>query len=107
MFAFVPGAFVKIKEYDTSLRRDHLLMHHKFVVIDKKLLITGSLNWTGTVIYFFLLSIAICFTISLTFWCFQALSGNWEDAAIISESSIVQKFDSEFQYLWDNFNTIE
>lgn len=57
------------------------LMHHKFVVVDKELLVTGSLNWTT-----------------------QALCGNQENVIITSESKLVQPFISQFEILWKQYN---
>ncbi|KAF7213125.1 mitochondrial cardiolipin hydrolase [Nothobranchius furzeri] len=61
------------------VRRDmsSVLMHHKFAVVDSRLLITGSLNWTLT-----------------------AVQGNMENIVITEEPDLVQPFIAEFQRLW-------
>lgn len=56
-------------------------MHHKFVVIDCKCLVTGSLNWTN-----------------------QALHGNNENVIVTTSEDLVQPFDREFEYLWDLYD---
>ncbi|XP_038569636.1 mitochondrial cardiolipin hydrolase [Micropterus salmoides] len=52
-------------------------MHHKFAVVDGRLLITGSLNWTLT-----------------------AVQGNMENILITEEPRLVQPFIKEFHRLW-------
>lgn len=52
-------------------------MHHKFVVMDSRLLITGSLNWTLT-----------------------AVQSNMENIIITEEPDLVQPFIQEFHKLW-------
>uniref|UniRef100_A0A8D3AV24 Mitochondrial cardiolipin hydrolase n=2 Tax=Scophthalmus maximus TaxID=52904 RepID=A0A8D3AV24_SCOMX len=52
-------------------------MHHKFAVVDSRLLITGSLNWTLT-----------------------AVQSNKENILITEEPELVQPFIQEFHRLW-------
>ena len=52
-------------------------MHHKFAVVDNRLLITGSLNWTRT-----------------------AVQSNMENILVTEEPDLVQPFVKEFQRLW-------
>nr|UAT11574.1 Phospholipase D Family Member 6 [Cynops orientalis] len=56
-------------------------MHHKFAVVDKKILITGSLNWTS-----------------------QAIQGNKENILVMDDTVIVQAFVDEFEKLWELYN---
>nr|XP_060642808.1 mitochondrial cardiolipin hydrolase [Anolis sagrei ordinatus] len=56
-------------------------MHNKFVIIDKKVLITGSLNWTT-----------------------QAIQNNRENVIIIDDKKIVDVFLAEFEKIWEDFN---
>ncbi len=56
-------------------------MHHKFVVVDNKLLINGSLNWT-----------------------LQGICGNQENVMITTNSELVEPFVKQFQYLWELYN---
>lgn len=53
-------------------------MHHKFVVVDSCLLITGSLNWTLT-----------------------AVQGNVENLIVTREPDLVRPFIQEFHRLWE------
>lgn len=57
------------------------LMHHKFVIIDDDILITGSANWT-----------------------MQALFGNTENIIITNHSVLVKRFVDEFKKLWDIYD---
>lgn len=52
-------------------------MHHKFVLVDGRRLITGSLNWTMT-----------------------AVQGNLENVIVTEERDLVRPFVVEFQRLW-------
>lgn len=65
------------------VRTDHssYLMHHKFVVIDNCILLTGSFNWTR-----------------------QAISGNQENLLALSNKRIVSLYRREFEKLWKNFD---
>jgi|Deesub1362A_J573_1020465.scaffolds.fasta_scaffold01043_9 hypothetical protein len=56
------------------------LMHHKFVIIDKKVTITGSYNWTAS-----------------------ADDNNFENIVIISCPEIAQAYTQEFENLWERF----
>ena len=56
------------------------LMHHKFVIVDGELLMSGSLNWTT-----------------------QALCGNQENIIITSEHKLVQPFVNHFEILWKRY----
>jgi len=56
-------------------------MHHKFVVIDGRVLLTGSFNWTR-----------------------QAISGNQENLLALTNKRIVSLYRQEFDKLWKNFD---
>jgi phosphatidylserine/phosphatidylglycerophosphate/cardiolipin synthase-like enzyme len=53
------------------------LMHHKYTVIDGKLLITGSYNWTS-----------------------PSEKKNEEALLLITDENVIQKFQERFEYLW-------
>ena len=55
-------------------------MHHKFVVVDKRVLITGSFNWTV-----------------------QAVKNNNENVIMIQNKELVDKYVQEFDSLWKSF----
>jgi mitochondrial cardiolipin hydrolase len=56
-------------------------MHHKFVVIDGRLLVTGSFNWTR-----------------------QAIMGNRENLIVTDLPELVSSYLSEFEQLWNLFD---
>jgi cardiolipin hydrolase len=56
-------------------------MHHKFLVIDGRLLITGSFNWTR-----------------------QAIIGNNENLVITDHADLVSAYCQEFDRLWQTFD---
>jgi len=58
-------------------------MHHKFVIIDNNILISGSINWTKS-----------------------AFFGNFENVLVTNESAIVQPFINEFERIWRMLNAI-
>ena len=75
----------KLKQHGIAVRerspnsdnRHNPKMHNKFVVVDKKLVVHGSLNWT-----------------------LSAVLHNYETAVISSEKSLVRDFRKQFDHLW-------
>ncbi|XP_015283122.1 PREDICTED: mitochondrial cardiolipin hydrolase [Gekko japonicus] len=61
--------------------QDSGYMHHKFAIIDKRLLLTGSLNWTT-----------------------QAIQQNRENVLILEDAEYVKLFLKEFEKIWENYN---
>lgn len=62
------------------MRESSYIMHHKYVIIDKKLLMNGSLNWT-----------------------LQAICGNDDNLMITSQEQLVKQFVDNFESLWLKF----
>lgn len=60
-------------------------MHNKYVIIDRRILITGSFNWTG-----------------------QAVTRNNENVIILEDEELALKYLADFERLWKNFenNTV-
>lgn len=60
-------------------------MHNKYVIIDRRILITGSFNWTG-----------------------QAVSRNNENVVILEDEELSLKYLADFERLWKEFenNTV-
>jgi len=65
---------VKRKIYNVNL------MHHKFIIIDNKKVILGSLNWT-----------------------IKGVHNNWENTFLTNDFKLVGPFIQEFQRLWNEF----
>lgn len=65
-------AGIKVKNDDSPYH-----MHHKFCVIDKEIVITGSYNWTRT-----------------------AAERNQENVLVSSNMNIIKKYLSQFEKLW-------
>ncbi|KAL8583286.1 hypothetical protein ACOMHN_043063 [Nucella lapillus] len=61
--------------------RSSFFMHHKFVLVDGRLLINGSFNWTRT-----------------------AITGNQENVFVTSHSKVVRAYQEEFDKLWEQFH---
>uniref|UniRef100_A0A8C7E393 Mitochondrial cardiolipin hydrolase n=1 Tax=Naja naja TaxID=35670 RepID=A0A8C7E393_NAJNA len=61
--------------------QDRGYMHHKFAIVDKKVLITGSLNWTT-----------------------QAIQTNQENVLVVEDQALVNIFVAEFEKIWENYN---
>ncbi|XP_049730740.1 mitochondrial cardiolipin hydrolase [Elephas maximus indicus] len=72
-----------LRKAGIQVRHDQDLgyMHHKFAIVDKKVLITGSLNWTT-----------------------QAIQNNRENVLIMEDEEYVKLFLEEFERIWEEFN---
>lgn len=55
-------------------------MHNKFVVLDDKIVITGSFNWT-----------------------YQAVKYNQENLLIVEDDNLVKEYNKNFEGLWEQF----
>lgn len=71
------GILKKIKKD----KHKEYLMHHKFVIIDNKKVILGSMNWTKI-----------------------SVRANFENVFITNNNELVYSFSQEFQRLWKQFN---
>ena len=58
-------------------------MHHLFIIIDNKIVICGSLNWSN-----------------------KGASSNHENIQFMCDKVEVSQFSAEFNKLWNQFNTI-
>lgn len=61
--------------------RSSYLMHHKFVVVDEEIIITGSFNWTHA-----------------------AVIGNFENVVATNNGDVVRPYVVEFNRLWELFD---
>ncbi|EFJ40702.1 MT associated signaling protein phospholipase D [Volvox carteri f. nagariensis] len=55
-------------------------MHHKFAIIDGRVLLNGSFNWTR-----------------------QAVTGNNENVTVMSDARLISAFQTQFNKLWEAF----
>ncbi|XP_017884817.1 mitochondrial cardiolipin hydrolase isoform X1 [Ceratina calcarata] len=60
-----------------KLERIDGMMHHKFLIVDREIIITGSMNWT-----------------------MAAFFGNWENLIVSNQNWLVKPFVDEFDRLW-------
>lgn len=68
------------KEYiPLKVVRSSMIMHNKFVIIDQKIVMTGSCNFTK-----------------------QGFDGNLENIIVTNNRNVVAKFNKYFQYIWEN-----
>ncbi|NXN74225.1 PLD6 hydrolase, partial [Himantopus himantopus] len=58
-------------------------MHHKFAIVDRRTLITGSLNWTT-----------------------QAIQNNRENVLVMEDAEYVKPFLDEFERIWEEYNPV-
>lgn len=57
-----------------------LHMHHKFAIIDGKILVTGSFNWSS-----------------------QAVTGNQENLIVIDNEYLCKEYKKQFDKMWTKF----
>lgn len=79
------GPMNRLRENGISIRYNKrgtgALMHHKFLVIDDNILLTGSFNWTG-----------------------KAVVSNYEAVLITSVGNVVKSFVDKFDEMWPSFS---
>jgi phosphatidylserine/phosphatidylglycerophosphate/cardiolipin synthase-like enzyme len=83
MKAFDEGSDIpRLREAGIEVREDHSdhHMHHKFALFDRRLLLTGSFNWTRSATVY-----------------------NQENIVVTSEPRLVRAFRDTFPELWDRF----
>lgn len=77
MFSFFLGIQVRQGEHT-------FYMHHKFAIIDKKLLINGSFNWTRNAVF-----------------------GNSENVHVSNDQNLTANFQEEFERLWELYDPLK
>jgi phosphatidylserine/phosphatidylglycerophosphate/cardiolipin synthase-like enzyme len=76
--------FLVQKGIKTRISTNNYIMHHKFAIIDNRLLLTGSYNWT-----------------------FSANNRNDENLMVIDDPEIIEIFQNQFVNLWTNKYSLE
>jgi phosphatidylserine/phosphatidylglycerophosphate/cardiolipin synthase-like enzyme len=77
--SYSKSRYLIAKGFDVKYHNGNGLMHNKFAVIDGKVLITGSFNWTA-----------------------GAEHRNEENLLVITDKDLSQKYADRFEYLWKN-----
>lgn len=75
------GAYRIVERHRIPIRTlgssDDGLMHHKFAIVDERVVVTGSYNWTQS-----------------------AERANYENLVFLDDPALVARFTEEFQRLW-------
>ena len=72
------------KGIKTRVSTNNYIMHHKFAIIDNRLLLTGSYNWT-----------------------FSANNRNDENLMVIDDPELIEIFQNQFEKLWFDKYSLE
>ncbi len=78
-YKYSQSRFLVQKGIKTRISSNNYIMHHKFAIIDNRLLLTGSYNWT-----------------------FSANNRNDENLMVIDDPEIIEIFQNQFINLWTN-----
>ena len=78
-YRYSQSRFLVQKGIKTRISSNEYIMHNKFAIIDNRLLLTGSYNWT-----------------------FSANNRNDENLLIIDDPEIIEIFQNQFINLWTN-----
>jgi len=78
-YQYSQSRFLVQKGIKTRISSNNYIMHHKFAIIDNRLLLTGSYNWT-----------------------FSANNRNDENLLIIDDPEIITRYQNQFEKLWSN-----
>lgn len=83
-YKYSQSRFLVQKGIKTRVSSNNYIMHHKFAIIDNRLLLTGSYNWT-----------------------FSANNRNDENLMVIDDPEIIEIFQKQFVNLWTNKYSLE
>lgn len=78
-YQYSQSRFLVQKGIKTRVSLNNYIMHHKFAIIDNRILLTGSYNWT-----------------------FSANHRNDENLIVIDDPEIIEIFQNQFVTLWTN-----
>lgn len=83
-YKYSQSRFLVQKGIKTRISSNNYIMHHKFAIIDNRLLLTGSYNWT-----------------------FSANNRNDENLMVMDDPQIIEIFQNQFINLWTNKYSLE
>jgi len=83
-YQYSQSCFLVQKGIKTRISSNKYIMHNKFAIIDNRILLTGSYNWT-----------------------FSANNRNDENLMVIDDPEIIEIFQNQFVYLWTNKYSLE
>ena len=83
-YQYSQSRFLVQKGIKVRISTNNYIMHHKFAIIDNRLLLTGSYNWT-----------------------FSANNRNDENLMVIDDPEIIEIFQNQFVNLWTNKYSLE
>jgi len=83
-YQYSQSRFLVQRGIKTRISTNNYIMHNKFAIIDNRILLTGSYNWT-----------------------FSANNRNDENLMIIDDPEIIEIFQNQFVYLWTNKYNLE
>ena len=83
-YKYSQSRYLVQKGIKTRVSSNNYIMHHKFAIIDNRLLLTGSYNWT-----------------------FSANNRNDENLMVIDDPKIIEIFQNQFINLWTNKYSLE
>jgi len=83
-YKYSQSRFLVQKGIKTRISTNNNIMHNKFAIIDNRLLLTGSYNWT-----------------------FSANNRNDENLLIIDDPEIIEIFQNQFEKLWFDKYSLE
>ncbi len=78
-YQYSQSRFLVQKGIKTRISTNNYIMHNKFAIIDNRILLTGSYNWT-----------------------FSANNRNDENLMVIDEPEIIARYQNQFERLWFN-----
>ena len=83
-YKYSQSRFLVQKGIKTRISSNNYIMHHKFAIIDNRILLTGSYNWT-----------------------FSANNRNDENIMVIDDPRTIKIFQNQFVNLWTNKYSLE
>ncbi len=83
-YKYSQSRFLVQKGIKVRISSNNYIMHHKFAIIDNRLLLTGSYNWT-----------------------FSASNRNDENLMVIDDPELIEIFQNQFVNLWTNKYSLE